>query len=106
MPLLDNAFCPVCNRKFEEGDDVVYCPECGTPHHRDCYKAVGHCVNRGLHASGYSYYDEMKASQAAQNGERVEKTQQPFQNTKTEAAENEAPFNPFIIPSPTQFETT
>ena len=63
MRLPENAFCPVCNRVFEENDDVVFCPECGTPHHRDCYKAVGHCVNRGLHASGYSYYSENKPIQ-------------------------------------------
>ena len=24
--------CPVCNKQFKEGDDIVVCPECGTPH--------------------------------------------------------------------------
>ena len=23
--------CPVCETEFENGDDVVVCPECGTP---------------------------------------------------------------------------
>ena len=97
MPLYENAFCPVCNREFEEGDDIVYCPECGTPHHRDCYKAVGHCVNKGLHASGYSYRDDMKASQSVS----------PAENEKAEKKEEENqefPFNPFIVPAPTQFD--
>lgn len=60
MPLYENISCPVCNKKFEENDDIVYCPECGTPHHRDCYKAIGHCVNKGLHKSGYNFYDDYK----------------------------------------------
>ena len=63
MPLFENASCPVCNGLFEDGDDIVVCPECGTPHHRKCYNAIGHCVNRGLHASGYSYSDEKKKAE-------------------------------------------
>ena len=29
--------CPVCNKVFQEDDDIVVCPDCGTPHHRKCY---------------------------------------------------------------------
>ena len=107
MPLFEDAFCPVCNRKFEEGDDVVYCPECGTPHHRECYKAVGHCVNKGLHSSGYSYYDEMKASQNANTlNKEAPKDEGPslFQNNN-ENENSENAFNPFIVPSPMQFDS-
>ena len=35
--------CPVCEKKFENGDDIVVCPECGTPHHRECYDSLGRC---------------------------------------------------------------
>ena len=35
--------CPVCNKTFQDGDDVVVCPECGAPHHRECYEQNGHC---------------------------------------------------------------
>jgi len=105
MPLYEDAFCPVCNRKFEEDDDVVYCPDCGTPHHRECYKAVGHCVNKGLHASGYSYYNEMKSSQSVAPKEEEKPERAPFfQNAKKEGEESEIPFNPFIAPSPAQIE--
>ncbi len=41
--------CIVCNEKFKDEDDVVVCPECGTPYHRDCYKKEGRCVNNALH---------------------------------------------------------
>ena len=36
--------CPVCGKPFQEGDDIVVCPECGAPHHRECYKSLGHCA--------------------------------------------------------------
>ena len=46
-----NAECPYCGRKFAEGDDIVVCPECGTPHHRECYKEHGSCANEERHGS-------------------------------------------------------
>ncbi len=50
--------CPVCNKRFHADDDVVVCPECGTPHHRDCYEQLGHCANVERHAQGYDYMEE------------------------------------------------
>lgn len=60
MPDYKKYKCPVCNKQFKDGDDIVVCPECGTPHHRECYKQTGHCVNQGLHKSGYSFIDSEK----------------------------------------------
>ena len=57
MPVLEGIKCPVCNNEFQDGDDVVYCPDCGTPHHRECYKMAGHCVNAGLHKTGFVFDD-------------------------------------------------
>lgn len=50
--------CPVCQKYFHADDDVVVCPECGTPHHRECYEQTGHCANERLHAQGYDYQAE------------------------------------------------
>ena len=47
--------CFYCGRTFEKGDDVVVCPECGTPYHRECYKTAGECINHQLHESGESW---------------------------------------------------
>lgn len=47
--------CPVCEKYFHADDDIVVCPECGTPHHRECYEAKGHCHNEKLHAEGYDF---------------------------------------------------
>lgn len=52
---LTNEKCPVCGKTFENGDDVVFCPECGTPHHRECYKRLGNCYNAPLHKTGFSF---------------------------------------------------
>ena len=47
--------CPVCDKKFESADDIVVCPECGTPHHRDCYDELGHCFYEDRHKEGFSF---------------------------------------------------
>lgn len=46
-----NYKCPVCNNQFTEEDDVVVCPECGTPHHRECYVQNGTCANVDKHGT-------------------------------------------------------
>ena len=51
----ENDVCPVCSRAFESGDDIVYCPECGTPHHRACWQTKGECANAHLHADGFAW---------------------------------------------------
>lgn len=35
--------CPVCGKEFQKTDDIVACPKCGAPHHRECWKLEGHC---------------------------------------------------------------
>ena len=46
-----NYKCPVCNNQFVEDDDIVVCPECGTPHHRECYIQNGKCANADKHGT-------------------------------------------------------
>ena len=45
--------CPVCNTKFGDSDEVVVCPVCGTPHHRECWHANGRCINEEKHIDGF-----------------------------------------------------
>ena len=47
--------CPVCDKYFHEGDDVVVCPDCGTPHHRECYEINNKCANETLHGENFEY---------------------------------------------------
>ena len=51
-----NEFCPVCNIPFNKDDDIVVCPECGTPHHRGCWQAKNECANSPLHAQGFEWH--------------------------------------------------
>ena len=51
----ENQLCPVCEKKFIENDEIVVCPECGTPHHRSCYNSLGECKNKSLHKEGFSF---------------------------------------------------
>ncbi len=50
--------CLICKNKFTDDDDIVVCPECGTPYHRECYKQKKQCVNEALHKSGGSWMAE------------------------------------------------
>ncbi len=47
--------CAVCASYLFDDDDVVCCPTCGAPHHRDCYSAVGHCGFEQLHGTNLQY---------------------------------------------------
>ncbi len=47
--------CAFCKAYLFEEDDVVYCPECGAPHHRDCYNELGHCALEDLHGTENQY---------------------------------------------------
>lgn len=47
--------CFACNEEFNDNDDVVVCPDCGTPYHRECYKQQGKCINQQLHESGQGW---------------------------------------------------
>lgn len=55
--------CFSCGSKFEEKDDVVVCPQCGTPYHRECYNLTGECINTQLHESGEKWKRELAKEQ-------------------------------------------
>lgn len=57
MPNYTGCQCLVCQNTFQKDDDVVVCPDCGTPYHRSCYNAKGHCINTALHENGGSWQD-------------------------------------------------
>jgi len=73
MFFFDGASCPVCNKNFSERDDIVTCPVCGTPHHRECYLEAGECVNTALHDGGF----EWKKPLSDTSGSDSDKTSSP-----------------------------
>ena len=66
--------CPVCKQKFKEADDIVVCPDCGAPYHRDCYEKLGRCIHSAAHAAGYEWkfpYQESELCTCPVCGERT-----------------------------------
>jgi len=55
-----NYKCSVCQKVFNEEDDVVVCAECGTPHHRECYIQNGKCFNEEKHGTNEPIEVEFK----------------------------------------------
>lgn len=47
--------CFYCNQVLNETDDIVVCPICGTPHHRECYFAHNRCFNEALHETDFEF---------------------------------------------------
>ncbi|MCI1955929.1 MAG: zinc-ribbon domain-containing protein [Oscillospiraceae bacterium] len=43
--------CPVCGKTFSADDDIVVCPQCGAPYHRECYARVGKCIYSDRHGT-------------------------------------------------------
>ncbi len=65
MALYTGNHCPVCNKAFTDTDDVVVCPECGTPYHRACWQQAGGCVNADKHGTGFEWTPEQTADSEA-----------------------------------------
>lgn len=70
MKIHENEKCPVCDKIFKPDDDIVFCPQCGTPHHRECYNSLGKCVNADKHAEGFEYKFEQDKDAAQQNAHK------------------------------------
>lgn len=47
--------CPICHIAFKDKDDIVTCPSCGAPYHRECYMKQGHCSFESQHGPGFEY---------------------------------------------------
>lgn len=50
-----NQPCAHCGKHLHEEDDVVVCPVCAAPQHRECWNEEGHCANEALHESGFEW---------------------------------------------------
>lgn len=55
--------CIVCENDFEKDDDIVVCPDCGTPYHRQCYKKEEKCINVKLHEENLLWQSEAEAGE-------------------------------------------
>lgn len=77
--------CPVCNQTFRTDDDIVVCPVCGTPHHRECYKQNGACGNFDKHDDNFRW---KSASQQEINSENENIINENIANEKASDSVN------------------
>lgn len=54
--------CAVCSKRFGNQEDIVVCPVCGTPHHRQCWIDYGGCRNANLHGTDFQWKPQATAS--------------------------------------------
>lgn len=113
---VEGQSCPVCHAYLFDEDDIVYCPVCGAPHHRDCYAAIGHCALEDKHGTEEQYdsskfrkdspsSDEKRHSENTENeeptircrvcGNTIENGANFCPHCRTPVGVTPPPFNPF-----------
>lgn len=68
----EGVTCVRCHAYLFDDDDVVYCPVCGAPHHRECYNELGHCGLEVLHGTD-KQYDKLKAAEETVPADEAER---------------------------------
>ena len=80
--------CPVCLKAFDSESDVVVCPECGTPHHRECYDKTGDCINAVKHGSTFVWVNPIVPVLEEKKVEAPQKIENPTILTKENMPKN------------------
>lgn len=93
--------CPVCKGYMFDDEDIVFCPVCGVPTHRECYNFVGKCPLEEYHGTDMQYSPpELKE----ETKEEPQKTEKFNENEKINFSETEAEFHsPFAGANGTPF---
>ena len=74
MPKYYGCPCEGCGKPLTLRDDIVVCPDCGAPYHRDCYEKLGRCIHSPAHAADYEWkfpYQESELCTCPSCGERT-----------------------------------
>lgn len=74
--------CVVCHSYLFEEDDIVYCPVCGAPHHRECYNSIGKCGLEKDHGT-QNQYDKIKESYENLNQNEKSESEKTAENENT-----------------------
>ncbi len=87
--------CPVCGEVFTEQSEIVVCPLCGTPHHKECYKKNGECGNSEKHSEGFIW---KPASEPEPDGQSLEQNPQANEPPHSNANPQDYPFGAPVPP--------
>ncbi len=81
--------CVFCHAYLFEEDDVVYCPVCGAPHHRECYNKINRCALEEFHGTE-NQYDKLKAAEP-----KEEKNSEETKEADSSEEQYKSPFGGF-----------
>lgn len=51
--------CPYCQSNIKSDNELQYCKECGTPHHKECWEENGGCTTYGCGQNPHSKKDKV-----------------------------------------------
>lgn len=88
MLLDENMLCPVCKAKLFT-DEVAHCPDCGAPHHKACFLALGHCAYADKHGTD----EQWKPTKIEPPVETSTETTQESQQENTQEPKFSGEFN-------------
>ena len=86
--------CAYCGAYLFDDDDVVFCPDCGAPHHRECYNENGACALSHTHGTNEQYdsnNNEVYIKPDSSNSDNREKVKCPMCGTVYNKEENNCP---------------
>lgn len=76
---LESKTCQFCHGILFEEDDVVVCPDCGAPYHRECFEKIGKCVYTDVHGTD-KQYDALQSAKSSPDT-KTEKTEKSAADT-------------------------
>ena len=94
MKIDENMLCPVCKAKLFT-DEVAFCPECGAPHHKQCYLKLGHCAYEEFHGTENQWQPPQEQPEEEQ--QVVEQTQQAPAPQPVVVEQQNTQQNPFFV---------
>lgn len=74
MPKYYGCPCEGCGKPLALTDDIVVCPDCGSPYHRACYERLGNCMHKAEHKAGFEWefpYKDSELRTCSACGERT-----------------------------------
>ena len=72
--------CPVCKSYMFDDEEIVFCPVCGQPSHKECYNRVGKCPLEEYHGTDMQYKKPETAEEAKEPPKEPDINNEPPQN--------------------------
>ncbi len=85
---LKGCQCSRCKAYLFDEDDIVFCPVCGAPHHRECYSALGHCALEEFHGTENQYSKEKELEKLSFTKKEEEEKEETPKNQANDFFQN------------------